>query len=282
MNIAPARLELEIARLSAEHGARARFTCSVRGASMAPALVTGMHVTVEAADAATLSPGEIVCWLASGGTDRDERKVIHRLVRTERDTLGRLFVVTKGDAAGREDPPVPADRLLGRVVAVAGPSLAYRIAELARRAAKAAGRVVQAELRPLLMRLVLPRVRFSVEKRPDVFVCAATLFGRKVAFGACSRVSGDGSPWLISGVWTNRWLRGLGLATRICQELMAAARHARPQGARVVLLVFPDNRRAVRLYHRPGFARSADSGLEAYLTAGDPPSRPRVLLEWKG
>jgi len=129
MKVSPARIELEVARAAVERGARTRFTFPVTGASMTPALTGGMRVTVETAPPESLAPGELVCWFdPSRGPDH---KVVHRLVGTARGDGGRLLLVTRGDASAVEDPPVPADCVIGRVVEVRPPGLIYRVRRLA-------------------------------------------------------------------------------------------------------------------------------------------------------
>jgi len=136
MKASPARIELEVARVAVEHGARVRFTFPVTGGSMVPTLVSGMRVTVETVPPESLAPGDIVCWFnPSCGPDR---KVVHRLVRTARGDGGCLILITRGDARRAEDPPVPADCIIGRIVKVHPPRLAYKARRFVGSLAKAA------------------------------------------------------------------------------------------------------------------------------------------------
>lgn len=94
-------LAAEVLRLSGE------FRLRAMGASMLPAIWPGDILTVRAADAGGVKPGEIVL------CSRDDRFVIHRVVENRG---GRL--ITRGDALPNNDPPVGAGDLLGRVVSI--------------------------------------------------------------------------------------------------------------------------------------------------------------------
>jgi len=94
-------LAAEVLRSSGELRLRAT------GASMLPAIWPGDILTVRAADAGGVKPGEIVLY------GRDDRFVIHRVV----ENRGGLLI-TRGDAVPKNDPPVSAGELLGRVVSI--------------------------------------------------------------------------------------------------------------------------------------------------------------------
>jgi hypothetical protein len=80
----------------------------LRGWSMAPLMRDGDLLTVEPlAAGAGARPGEVVVAARSG------LLVTHRLV-----SLRDGMAVTRGDACGGDDPPVPASDVLGRVVRV--------------------------------------------------------------------------------------------------------------------------------------------------------------------
>lgn len=291
MAVTNARLELEVARAAAERGASARFRFPVVGSSMSPALVAGMRVTVVSVPPESLVPGDLVCWYEP--KSGRGRKVIHRFVRFARDEEGGACIVTRGDASGHDDPPVPAEQVIGRVVAVSGPGIATRLRARVRRLVRATGKLAQMVLRPVLRRVISPRVMYGTsarrpgeaeggDRRPDrqrtTFSREATCLGRTVGQAFCDPCPDADPPcWRLHSVETEAYLRGLGIATRLCRELCDEA--VGTGARRMVLLVSPDNRPALRLYGRLGFRRSADPALEEILTELDPPSRKRVLLE---
>jgi hypothetical protein len=87
--------------------------CLMTTGSMKPAISPGETLLVESPPLERLRPGDIL--LLDRG---EELKVVHRFLREEtRD--GALHVVTKGDASAVWDAPLPASRVLGRVVAIA-------------------------------------------------------------------------------------------------------------------------------------------------------------------
>ena len=98
--------------LAAEVLARGgRFQLLVNGASMQPWLVAGDRVDLAAVEPARLRVGDIVL---TGGS----RPLLHRVVRIDR---AAGVVVTRGDAADQDDPPLPLGDLVGRVVSVQRP-----------------------------------------------------------------------------------------------------------------------------------------------------------------
>ena len=118
-----------------------------RGGSMRPFLPTGTELEV-APLTAPLLPGDIV--LVAFG----ERLVAHRLLRTP--TPEGRPALTKGDACRRPDPPVAAERLLGRAIRVRRPSGAWIDLRLGR------WRVLS-----LLWTLVTPWVGFAFSLRSN-------------------------------------------------------------------------------------------------------------------
>jgi signal peptidase I len=97
--------------LAAEVAGRfGRVRIRVLGTSMAPAILPGDVLSVERADAAQVSPGEIVVFARPG------RIVAHRVVAKRSEPGGVL--VTQGDRLRREDAPVSGDELIGRVTEV--------------------------------------------------------------------------------------------------------------------------------------------------------------------
>lgn len=95
--------------------AQGPIAATVRGGSMAPLLLDGDRVAI--GRARFYLPGDVVAFHAADG-----RLIVHRLLGY-RLHHGRLACVTRGDAAPLPDPPVPLDRLLGRVV---GPRVSLR------------------------------------------------------------------------------------------------------------------------------------------------------------
>jgi signal peptidase I len=84
-----------------------RVRLRVAGTSMAPAIRPGDLLSVEPADPAELSPGEIVVFAREG------RLIAHRLVG-----IGNGFLLTRGDRARRNDSPVSGAELVGRVTGI--------------------------------------------------------------------------------------------------------------------------------------------------------------------
>jgi putative nucleotidyltransferase-like protein/peptidase S24-like protein len=81
---------------------------TLKGGSMAPAVRDGDRLLVAPLDShEPPREGEIVIAKRAG------RFVAHRLVAT-----GREAVVTRGDACARDDPPLPREHILARVVAI--------------------------------------------------------------------------------------------------------------------------------------------------------------------
>jgi DNA-binding beta-propeller fold protein YncE len=83
-----------------------------RGLSMAPAIHDGDRVLVAPASPESLRSGEIVKFRIEGAF------VMHRLVRRSRRQDGALTFVFRGDNAPHDDPPVTAEAIIGRAVAV--------------------------------------------------------------------------------------------------------------------------------------------------------------------
>lgn len=88
---------------------QAPFRLRIVSGSMRPALRPGDWVDFEAAPWENLHPGDIVI------VRLDDNLLCHRL-RRRYEEGGRRWAVTRGDAVGSEDDPVPAGRVLGRVV----------------------------------------------------------------------------------------------------------------------------------------------------------------------
>ncbi|MHC4253959.1 MAG: S24/S26 family peptidase [Planctomycetota bacterium] len=155
--IGPVRLELEVARAARERGLAARLRFPVTGTSMAPALMAGMRVTVETARVESLRPGDLVCCCRLGPAG--PLKFVHRLVRVTRGRGGGRELVTRGDANPNVDPPVGAEDLIGRVVAVEPPPLRFRLRRAAgglKRAGLRAGKALVSVARGVTRRAIRP------------------------------------------------------------------------------------------------------------------------------
>jgi hypothetical protein len=79
---------------------------------MAPTLLTGDAVIVEAADAAQLVPGELALFRLG------ELIYAHRFSAHGRNANGEMLLHFVADAKVEPDPPVLASALIGRVVAI--------------------------------------------------------------------------------------------------------------------------------------------------------------------
>jgi signal peptidase len=83
----------------------------ISGSSMDPALQTGDVAVVREVPPAEVQVGDIVRFRHEGV------HVIHRVVEVQQAPEGPVFI-TQGDANNRLDPPVPAERIEGKVVFV--------------------------------------------------------------------------------------------------------------------------------------------------------------------
>lgn len=85
-------------------------TYAVLSDSMTPTLRRGDLIVVRETPPAQIRVGDIVAYRSAGAV------VVHRVITVRRDAGGSFAFVTKGDAPSlAEDPPFPAERLLGRV-----------------------------------------------------------------------------------------------------------------------------------------------------------------------
>jgi hypothetical protein len=82
------------------------------GSSMLPAIFPGDTLIVRRATVWSARRGEIVLCFRQG------RFCAHRLVDKRAEKGGGISLITRGDALGKNDPPVAEDELLGRVTAV--------------------------------------------------------------------------------------------------------------------------------------------------------------------
>jgi len=89
------------------------FRDHARGGSMRPFIPDGSRLDVRPCDAAGTNPGDVVLVVLPG-----DRLVAHRLLVPPR--RGRP-AVTRGDRAPGWDPPIPAEDIIGLVVAATPP-----------------------------------------------------------------------------------------------------------------------------------------------------------------
>ena len=80
-------------------------TFTVRGDSMVPSFNDGEQVRIVPAGPDGLQPGDVVAYVDAG-----HQIITHRVVRVGGDTL-----ITRGDNRDHDDPPVPFERVLGKV-----------------------------------------------------------------------------------------------------------------------------------------------------------------------
>jgi signal peptidase I len=88
----------------------------VSGTSMVPSILPGDLVSIQRASLREISPGEIVVFLRKG------RFIVHRVVDRKAVAVAcsstEPCLITRGDRLRRDDPPVFALELLGRVVSI--------------------------------------------------------------------------------------------------------------------------------------------------------------------
>jgi signal peptidase I len=106
-NVAPLLLA-ELLRESLRLGGRPQLT--VTSNSMAPLLRQGDRILLEAADVATLRPGDVVVYAGS------DSLISHRYWCNVRQS-GTVMFLTKGDRQRGYDTPWRPEQLVGRVVA---------------------------------------------------------------------------------------------------------------------------------------------------------------------
>ena len=87
------------------------ITVSVGTSSMIPLIHPGDSVSVAPVSSGGLHPGDIVL------IDSGEGFIVHRLLGLE-ETEGKLHALTRGDHIRRFDEPVPADRIIGKVLKI--------------------------------------------------------------------------------------------------------------------------------------------------------------------
>jgi signal peptidase I len=92
---------------------RTHGSCSFRvsGTSMLPTLWPGELVLIERKPLAEIASGDIVLY------QRDGRFFLHRLENIRTHST-RVLIMIRGDAMPQQDPPVPADQLLGVLAGV--------------------------------------------------------------------------------------------------------------------------------------------------------------------
>lgn len=91
----------------------------VTGLSMLPTLWPGDVLTLRSLDFEHAEPGELVLYM------REERFFVHRVIRKS-CAEDNMFLITRGDCMEKDDPPVPADGLLGKVTGIQRDGLVLR------------------------------------------------------------------------------------------------------------------------------------------------------------
>lgn len=130
-------------------GFKLRFRAG--GHSMGAAVRDGEHVTVAPVDARDVDVGDILLCQTWRGP------LAHRVQRIERDAVGTIRFVLRGDASLEDDRPVAATQLRGRLevverngralgLGIAGGALGRRLFVAARRARAALGAGARAVL----------------------------------------------------------------------------------------------------------------------------------------
>ena len=136
----------EVAAGLLERGLAVRFRAA--GRSMAPSILDGDQVTVEAVDPARVRRGDVL--LARAG----RRTVAHRVVAIEEAVDGGRRFVLRGDGSAEHDGAVPASRVVGRVTMVRRAGRSFRP-----RKRGWIGRALRAALRAIRRRAPAPGER---------------------------------------------------------------------------------------------------------------------------
>lgn len=260
-----------------------------RGTSMLPAIRDGDVLDIVPAAQESLAVGDVVLYLTP-----DDRTVIHRIVAIDQHAGERCFTL-RGDALPRADEPVEARHILGKVSRVQA-----RRASIAERPVAVLTHWAIAALQQLQgVRLYRALLRSAVRGR---IVCrpfgqadrtaAVHFFGTARFFDASSPTGPEthalgaflgqqpaGAVLLVNygsdaGLYAGWWLfsmlvrlryRGASVGERLIEY---ACERAQEHGAdRLQLFVHADNRRAIRLYAKHGFAPDASHAWDARLEA---------------
>jgi ribosomal protein S18 acetylase RimI-like enzyme len=267
-----------------EKGLCLRF--QAKGWSMFPAIREGDILNIEPVKDKEISLGEVIFYQASA-----ERIAAHRVIK-KFFRQEKLILVAKGDSHTGRGEEVILEDVLGKVKLIERNG---RKINLNRDIHKWIG-IFSAQVSPLMMRLrqiggmfLLPVqglkvYRMLVKKiiRPDFiyqweetnddfensFLATLSAMRKKTVVGTVTlKDSRESNPldngWWISGMWVNWRYRGLGIAKRMTEMTCDFAAN---QGACAVkLLVFRDNKPALGLYKKLGFARISLPGLDEEL-----------------
>jgi signal peptidase I len=99
------------------------FALSLSGSSMFPILLPTDKVLVKRCALDELHPGDVTVWSNSG------KFVAHRVISVS-SAETPSFIVTKGDFCTEPDPPVEAERVVGKVIAVLRANILHWMREL--------------------------------------------------------------------------------------------------------------------------------------------------------
>ena len=86
------------------------ITLTVNGRSMSPLLKYGDRIDIEPTEPEELEPGDIVTLMVAGTF------LTHRFRQMTTDPSASCLLQTRGDHQRQDDPPIPCDQLVGRVV----------------------------------------------------------------------------------------------------------------------------------------------------------------------
>jgi hypothetical protein len=99
---------------------RREVRLTLQGGSMSPAIRAGSRLRVACGDAEP-AIGEVIAALYQ------DRLVIHRLIRVERDGAAEDRYICRGDANPQADAPITRGQIVGVVREHRAPSLAHRV-----------------------------------------------------------------------------------------------------------------------------------------------------------
>jgi signal peptidase I len=146
----------------------------LRGSSMLPSLWPGDLLSIQSASVDEFVPGDIVLVM------RDGRSFVHRMIERQQGQ-DRLWWITKGDAVPRNDAPVEASELLGRVAGVRRGNRSFipnrRVSRL--RCALAWMLCRSGHFRSLALRVHAARLQASATMRASKALFAAEAIGSR-------------------------------------------------------------------------------------------------------
>jgi len=100
------------------------------GTSMVPAIHPGDVLSIQPINLEEVSRGDVVVYA------REQVLIVHRVVQTSDDS-SEPYLVTRGDRLRRDDAPIPAGEVLGRVVSIERKNRRVRVYPFSNRAGQA-------------------------------------------------------------------------------------------------------------------------------------------------